>query len=809
MLSFKFSYLSRPSREYKLRYGLEKKSRPYLFNYPVGLSNGKYRFDYDRRSQIHIEDDEVTLVKWGSDIEINKEQSFVRWARDMDINKEYWFIKEIRNVIIGKRIILELIERLIVKSKEEKLENKSKVLNKFNEKDLTKIKNEIKIEDDFVFDKTIGELIIESMDHILERLIQVIFLDRDRILSLEDKKLIINKDDLALKPDENKLYIENLLKMLTIGVNEVLHPSDTNVLSTIKKFLKIDLERPLFKTNFSKLEFETHGAKFEKTKSEFNKEVNLEGLYYKFVREFIKSKEVKLSLLLLNELIIDDEIILMKQVKEILLYEGINLFKEMIDFNMEDETSPFLKKVNEIYKHYIKPSDILFLYTFYDIGIEDVYYKLNSNKEIMDTIKERLMEKDFEVDLTISDTEKILLNNTKHDLLRELKEMIVEDVSLREIYIDGELKNLDKVNEIIIHVEEGLRLLDKEYLVDLFVDNDIYKLIKRLKVHDIISEDESLHLEKSFVGKILLRKALGFDRVAEVMEIIAGSESLPMVKSFREIVINNTDINAIKQSIEINLNKEKEFKKVVGEIEIEGNEEKIKFNKRFWFLRATDPFDLKILPYSDYPYSDRSIVFGNSLIPDNWQLDMPWVPRLHEEISEHPMPFGSNLGREEMALSIEIMIDVINIMILIWSRMFYNFSGYTGSQAVIRFTKILYDWLMLETSLEEMDKKDSTEHYFRCYNWIRWEAEKVAIKAKDDMSLSGNMYIDEWIFELIYYMENHHFDTMPIFDVVGKMDEYRALLPSDDPQGDINFVLDKVKGMRHKILEGRVKKNNE
>ena len=77
------------------------------------------------------------------------------------------------------------------------------------------------------------------------------------------------------------------------------------------------------------------------------------------------------------------------------------------------------------------------------------------------------------------------------------------------------------------------------------------------------------------------------------------------------------------------------------------------------------------------------------------------------------------------------------------------------------------------------------------------------------MELNGNMYISEWIFELIYYMENHHFDTMPIFDVIEKMDEFRALLPEDDPQGDINFVLDKVKGMRHKIIECKAKKSNE
>ena len=109
MLSFKFSYPTKPKEKYKLRYGLDSKSRPYLFNYPTGLVDGRYRFRYDRRGQIHVEDDGLEIVKWGRDIDIDREQEIVKWARNIDIDKEQGVEKWVRNMDVAKLYGLENI----------------------------------------------------------------------------------------------------------------------------------------------------------------------------------------------------------------------------------------------------------------------------------------------------------------------------------------------------------------------------------------------------------------------------------------------------------------------------------------------------------------------------------------------------------------------------------------------------------------------------------------------------------------------------------------------------------------------------
>lgn len=817
MLSFKFTYLRKPSKEYKLKYGLENKARPYFFNHPVGLSGGKYRFNYDRRDRVHIEDRETSIVKWANNIDIYGENTFVKWPRDIDINKEQSFVKWARELDINQGLSFVKWTSILDKNKEYIQELREKNIGKeCLESEAFEMKNKgILLEDDYTLETSIKEL-ISNLEYFLEGMTKEVILEKGQIeLSRNIKEIVKEAEKGELNAITKALYIENELKDLNSLIYELLKDRHTNTLTTNSKALEKELERSVSRDDPFELEYEVITDMIDKKRSELSKEIDLKGFYFGISRELIKCFEVNLNNTLTKDLEVDKGILgdidlaLYKKAKEILLYKIATLFNNPLDMDIEKIDKPIFKKLNEIYKHKTPVENILFLYTLYDILIDEDLKRLQLKEELINIFKYKLLEKKFEIDLEKEDTSKLLVGNFKYDLFREIQEKLIKIVPNKKLEIEKDFKEIEEVYEIIIHLEDGIKTLSKEYIGDLFIEVDTHRLIKKLIIHELITEKEGERLKKSYVGKIFLEEIFGLDRVAKVREIIAESESLPMVKSFREISINNSDLDLIKEAIKIDINKEREFEKVIKEIEIEGKEERIKFNKRFWFLRATDPFDLKILPFSDYPYSEKPLIFGKSLIPDNWQLDMVHIPRLHEEIKEHPIPWGSNMARAEMELSIEIMIDVINIMILIWSRMFYNFSGYTGSQAVIRFTKILYDWLVLETSLEEMEEKASTEHYFRTYNWIRWEAEKVAIKARDDMSLSGNMYIDEWIFELIYYMENHHFDTMPIFDVIQKMDEYRALLPTDDPQGDISFVLDKVKGMRHKILDGRVKKNNE
>lgn len=768
MVSFKFEYAVKPSSDYKIGYGLKNKPRAYPFNFPIGLKNGNYRFDYDRRDQIHIDQGEVNYVSWGKDMHLEENTNpFIKKLHEMETIKEKELEKIIKNEILSEVLNkkFETIDKHLYKDSSIELK-KSESKNLYIEKSLELEKVKLKY--------------LEIYEEIL--------FTRNKV-----KELIQENPEYLLKSNfEKEIMTEEGLNGLDKPKSEILTDEHIFILEGVKKALEREMESLFYKNDL----FEMWHKNTEQS------------LKLNLFKQLEKNKTTELTSDFIKTLDIEKvEIALAKEdMSEIVVKSIVLLSKLNHEININKEPGPFFKVLNEIYKYKELVNSVLFLYTLYDIEKESKSIEVKVNSEEIERFRDKYLDKSFEVDLNIEESFKMLINNTKHDLYKEVKEKLLKNTTINEIEIEECFKQLEEVYEIVISIENEMKQLDKASIVDLYKEKDIHKLIKKLAIHDLITEGELIEFEKSPIGKILLEYSRSLDKTPREDEIIID-ESIPMVKAYKEIMIND-DIQATKKSIEIDISKEKEFKKVISEIEIEKNETKIKFNKRFWFLRATDPFDWKVLPYSDYPYRKDPIVFNqDKKIPDNWQLEM--TPKLHQEISAHPMPFGENLGDEEMELSIEIMIDVINIMILIWSRMYYNFSGYTGSQAVIRFTKLLYDWLMLETSIEEMEKKGSKEHYFRAYRWIRWEAEKVAIKARDDMSLSGNMYIDEWIFELIYYMENHHFDTMPIFDVVAKMDEFRALLPNDDPQGDINFILDKVKGMRHKIIECKANKSNE
>lgn len=161
----------------------------------------------------------------------------------------------------------------------------------------------------------------------------------------------------------------------------------------------------------------------------------------------------------------------------------------------------------------------------------------------------------------------------------------------------------------------------------------------------------------------------------------------------------------------------------------------------------------------------------------------------------HPIPFGNDLGCKEIPVPIPIMVDFINVLLLMWSKFFRAFNGYTGKQAIYGLLNVVHEWVTLDTSLQE----DTIEYYHRCYRWLRWEAEKLYLKARYDMNINGNAWIELLIGELIEYMELHHMNEVPVFNPIDKMDEMRDLV--SDPSFDIEVVLTKVKGVRHRIIE--------
>ena len=167
--------------------------------------------------------------------------------------------------------------------------------------------------------------------------------------------------------------------------------------------------------------------------------------------------------------------------------------------------------------------------------------------------------------------------------------------------------------------------------------------------------------------------------------------------------------------------------------------------------------------------------------------------------NRHPIPIGEDMGCVEIPVHINIMTDFINVLLLMWSKFYYQFTGYTGIQAVKGMVNVVHEWLSLESS----SKATNIDDYYRCFRWMRWEAEKVYNIARHDPMLSGNAWIEYLIEEMIDYMEMHHMNSMPIFEPIWLMDEYRNVF--DDPSYDIEIIIDKLKGIRKRVIESTSK----
>lgn len=163
----------------------------------------------------------------------------------------------------------------------------------------------------------------------------------------------------------------------------------------------------------------------------------------------------------------------------------------------------------------------------------------------------------------------------------------------------------------------------------------------------------------------------------------------------------------------------------------------------------------------------------------------------------HPIPIGNDLGLRELPVPIEILVETINILLLMWSKFFMAFTGQTGTQAISGLCATFHEWITLSTSQEQAGI--NIKYYYRMWRWLRWESECMIEKAKYDPELTGNYWVEQLLTEMQDYMLQHHFNYMPLFKDIEKMDEHRNIFNS--PDNNIEFILDKYKGLRNRRIE--------
>lgn len=746
--------------------------------------------------------------------------------KDNELDKFYSLMLELNTYMeLDKDISKKMIAKIMESFLELEDENLLEVIDGLKDMDKDLRSKDLR-------DTTIGNIEILLKDKILDK---ITFLDIDK----EDESIGLSKKtikNISKHLNEKLLEISSVKEMNKNMIGKLMDIT----IQEVKKDLKETLLDRVVELDIEKEQREQQlSIEYVKNINDLLEDIKLDDVSYVKVEKEIQQTLVEkfhykdISKIKVKDLVLNTYNHLGKNIKQYILdrFNSKNIFKDYESIQVEKQSHKYitLEETINLILSFIDDIDIEDIEPYYRKAIPDIekefekliedhtlrwIYERISNikleectikfllKDIIESFTDEKVNKNLNTDLNIVELEKDIIGEILKDKLESLLEVIRTTLLYKEKDIAEFLQDSSSNKDISL---DGESLLDVESLRDIIKDNDLIDVITSILIE---VEDRDLDLGPSPTKEILVNliKELKKQRILEFII----DENLPLARVYREINKNKPDIQALReQSIvkETSIELSQKFR------DIDKFEEKnLDLYKRFWFLRATDPLDWKIVPYDNFPYEDDSVIFDENkqMIPDNWQLEMVDVEnKMFKKIDNNPVPFGKDVSNVEMALSVEIMIEMINILILLWSRLFYAFTGYTGTQSVTRLTRTLYEWLTLETSISAMDNKESKEHYMRAYRWIRWEAEKVSIKGRDDMNLNGNCYIDEFIYELIYYMENHHFDTMPLFKVVEVMDEYRALVTEDEPQGDIEFVLDKVKGMRHKILDCREKRNNE
>ncbi|WP_123053158.1 hypothetical protein [Clostridium sp. JN-1] len=331
------------------------------------------------------------------------------------------------------------------------------------------------------------------------------------------------------------------------------------------------------------------------------------------------------------------------------------------------------------------------------------------------------------------------------------------------------LKNISKVRETKLVYKwsnkniskVGIYGLNKTALKNIFKSN--YRLFRKIINKNICYGNEAVDLVRFRSSNINKydNKFLDFIKVIDIYKQLEKGL----------IDLATTDISQIQSYyLKNNFNREiyKEFK----------NNKFINVIKRWWWLNATDPRDSLIVPNKDFDY-------------DSSLLNNPGYEYLR--FNNHPISWGNDWGIDfnipAYRVSIEIMLDLVNILIMIWHDSVQAWMCCSGKESMQFIMELLYDWYTLDISKSNTD-------YCRAYRWIRWEIEKVYFLNLD----TGLQAVGVLISNLIDYLKQHHFNIVPIWKNPKAMDIERNFNRIAQ-NGDLMKSLNKAKGKRYYYIE--------
>lgn len=432
---------------------------------------------------------------------------------------------------------------------------------------------------------------------------------------------------------------------------------------------------------------------------------------------------------------------------------------------------PFISKYFNEYYDKIIDKQILIPY--------QKYVGKNNNKDIITNQKRLLYRKSDNVNINVN------INN----------DIFLKSINIKDTLLTNSHKLLYKQNSNILNKPSSLNYLDRIAFNLLDKMNNVKGFYK----HSI--KNISTFNPCNYLGKVSLKSIFEINDL-NYLERLGIITTFKLEESYlkRDSIINTFSIKAMylkylpllpiykqggKSLLDVTIYPVyKEFSKLLKDISIDpiykNNFKFIEVTKRWWWLKESNPGDKLIVPNRDY--DKMSELLSNNKFE-------------YLRYSNHPIDWGKNLGIDwnipPHAVSVEIMLDLINILIMIWHHNVQAWLNCTGKEGIQFIMELLYDWYSLNTSRPNAS-------YKRAYRWIRWEAEKVYFLN----TTSGLQSIGILIANLIDYMKFHHFNLIPLWGNPKAMDTERNFnrIATHD---DLMKELDKLKGNRHYFIEAQ------
>ncbi|WP_416044629.1 hypothetical protein ACMXKO_11015 [Clostridium tyrobutyricum] len=479
------------------------------------------------------------------------------------------------------------------------------------------------------------------------------------------------------------------------------------------------------------------------------------------------------------------------------IYRGIYL-KKITDMDFNIETGKLLTRVikSKMNKSYflkcIKGQTIrdlkFILNTQFLIRNNNINLGKNHGIDIVTLLNLRNMRKitltkkvDRGVDKYINKLE--LLRKVHRDKNKQLN----EDLSIKLI----DRNNLKRVNKTDVNknlyriaIEKISKFLHRAFLYRTIsietleeINNYGLVLLKRTpisKSYNTRYTYKFVNIEITFLANIL---GLYKDSVGKIFKVL--NKYIFRNKKNKAYKIPERTVNRVPSIFTLKFDGALFLK--IGYRQVNLIETKLKFIetiKRWWWLNSSNPRDNLIIPNKDFDYTQEL-------------LNNPKYEYLR--FNNHPIEWGNIWGIDynipAYAVSIEIMLDLVNILIMVWHDNIQGWLCSTGKESMQFIIELLYDWYTLETSTPNPD-------YYRSYRWIRWEAEKVYFLNLD----TGLQAVGVLVANLIDYLKQHHFNLVPLWRNPKAMDierNFNRIVQN----GDLMKVLDKLKGRRYYYID--------